>query len=396
MSVNKWVLGVCAGVAACGSVGVFAQSLPNVSIAANAIQTPTTATSGLALTRSGESYDATVFTAGFYFCNDVPLPGGYPHLLTLQHEDQSFSPAHPWTFPTVQVNAFSYNGTSLTFRSFDQGNLVCVSTAVDGSSASGLSDGVFDDGYDAKTDENYSHLVNWVPPRTFDWSQADWSQVPVAACDPVADETPIVVEDVGCAAATGVSSSVTAGPNRSPIMWTSTDGINFTYLFRVDTRFGPQAPSGQPVMQAPLMDSGNSPAGSGTMTLLIQDAYEGGDTNHVGYLSNSGSWCILDQVPATLNSSTCAQAGSLPLTGPLARTFPIGNPPFGTGADQAFYVVVNRLVQGGHPSLLTPVVAASVLIESAVGGEGGDKFSGDNAVFGFMPTSTGFPWMTGQ
>jgi hypothetical protein len=337
-----------------------------------------------------------VFTKGFYFCNDVPLPGGYPHLLALRHEDQSFSPAHPWTFPAVQVNAFNYNGSGLTFRAFDQSNLVCLSTALDGSSVSGLSDGVFDDGYDSETDENYSHLVNWVPPRGFDWSAANWSQVPVAACDPVAGETPIAVEDVGCAAATGVSSSATAGPVRAPTMWTTTDGINFTYLFRVDTRLGAQAPDAQPVMQAPSMDGGIAPAGSGTMTLLIQDAYEGGDANHVGYLSNTGSWCILNQLPATLNSNACAQSNPIPLTAPLARTFPIGDPPFGTGADQAFYVVVNRLVQGGHPSLLTPVVAAAVLIEPAVSGEGGDRFSGDNVVFGFMPSSTGFPWMTGQ
>jgi hypothetical protein len=58
--------------------------------------------------------------------------------------------------------------------------------------------------------------------------------------------------------------------------------------------------------------------------------------------------------------------------------------------------VVNRLVQGSHSTVLTPVVTGTVLIEPAVAIEGGDKFSGDNVVFGFMPNSTGFPWMTGQ
>ncbi|MEP7042974.1 MAG: hypothetical protein ABI843_07915 [Dokdonella sp.] len=351
----------------------------------------------MALTLLNGSYNWTTFTKGFYFCNDVPT-GGYANILTLKHEDQSFSPAHPWSFPAVSVGDFSYNGSTLSFSTFVAQNLAleCVTTTADGSVASGLTDGLFDNGYDSKTDQNFSHLVNWVPPQGFDWSNANWSQVPTAACDPVAGETPIVVEDVGCAAATGVSSSVTAGPVRAPTMWTSTDGINFTYLFRVDTRFGAQAPGGQPVMQVPAMDDGNSPAGSATMTLLIQDAYEGGDANNVGYLSNTGSWCIVYQLPATLNSNACAQAGSLPLSGPLTQTFPIGNPPFGTGADQAFYVIVNRLVQGGHPSLVTPVVAASVLIEPAVSLENGDRFSGDNVVFGFMPSSTGFPWMSGN
>ncbi len=184
-------------------------------------------------------------------------------------------------------------------------------------------------------------------------------------------------------------------------MWTSTDGINFTYLFRVDTRFGAQIPNGQPVTQAPARSDGNSPMGGTTMNLLLQDAFEGGDASHVGYLSRTGTWCVLYQLPATLNSTTCAQAGPIDLAlggagGALHQNFTVGNPPFGTGADLAFYVVVNRLVQGGHPSLLTPVVAASVLIESPVAEEGGDRFSGDNAVFGFMPNSPGFPWMTGQ
>jgi len=395
MSVNKWVLGVCAGMAAYGSVSVLAQTLPDVAIAASAVQIPTTAASGLTLTYANGSYNWTAFTEGFYFCNDVP-PGGYAHVLTLKHEDQTFSTAHPWSFPPVSVSTFGYTNGVLKFSAFEAQNLECVSTAIDGSAGSGLADGIFENSYESRTSENFSHLVNWVPPRTFDWSNPNWAEVPVAACDPQSGETPSVVEDIGCATATGVSSNTASGAVRAPTMWTSTDGINFTYLFRVDTRFGPQAPGAQPVMSVPPMSNGVAPAGSSTMTLLIQDAYEGGDANHIGYLSDTGSWCVIYQLPTTLNSSTCAQSGSLSLTGPMTQTFPIGNPPFGTGADQAFYVVINRLVQGGHPSLVTPVVAAAVLIEPAVALEGGDKFSGDNVVFGFMPSSTGFPWMGGQ
>jgi len=390
MSVNKWVVGVCAALVACGSVSVFAQTLPDVHIAANEVQIPTSSSSGLALTFADNAYVWTAFTEGFYFCNDVPQ-GGYPNVLTLKHEDQSLPQgAHSWTFPSVSVNSFGYSNGTLTFSAFFAQHLECVSTAADGSSASGLADGIFENSYESKTDENFSHLVNWVPPRSFDWSAPNWAQVPVAACDPQADETPIVVEDIGCAAATGVSSSAAAGTARAPTMWTATDGINFTYLFRVDTRFGPQAPGAQPTMSVPLMDSGIAPAGSATMTLLLQDAYES------TYLSDAGSWCVIYQLPSALNSGACSQAGSLTLDGPLTQSFSIGAPPFGTGADQAFYVVVNRLVQGSHSTVLTPVVTGTVLIEPAVAIEGGDKFSGDNVVFGFMPNSTGFPWMTGQ
>jgi len=36
------------------------------------------------------------------------------------------------------------------------------------------------------------------------------------------------------------------------------------------------------------------------------------------------------------------------------------------------------------------------LLETSVVTEGGDKFRGDDTAFGFLPTSTGFPWMSGQ
>ncbi len=124
MSVNKWVVGVCAGVVACGSSAVFAQSHSSVSIPNSAVQTPSVATSGLTLTQAGGSFNATVYTKGFYFCNDVP-EGGYGNVLTLAHEDQTLSPAHPWVFPPVGVVAFTYNSTGLVFPYAVQTSLEC-------------------------------------------------------------------------------------------------------------------------------------------------------------------------------------------------------------------------------------------------------------------------------
>ena len=48
------------------------------------------------------------------------------------------------------------------------------------------------------------------------------------------------------------------------------------------------------------------------------------------------------------------------------------------------------------PSVMSPmpIAAIAVLPDPAVArAEAGDAFTGDDIVFGFMPSSPGFPWM---
>lgn len=395
-SVKMWVVGVAAGVAACGSVGAIAQDAPTfvVSRQSQTVQTPGTAgQSGISYVQTGGATSALkVYTDGFLFCGNPGNSVTSAATLVIAHEDQTLSPPHPWTFPTAtDAPVVEYTDGTLSINARFPTSLTCLGTTDSGAVASGLTEGVFDNGYDSATETNYNHLVNWIPPRAFDWSNPDWTQVPVAACESTENQPAKIIEDVACSAVTGVRADTGGGAVRASSMWTSTDGVSFTYLFRVDARLGPQAPNGQTLFQIPALDS---PDGENVASIVIQDAYEGGDAGHVGYLSNIGQYCTLTELPSVLNSSVCGE--STTLTGPLKISVPVGAPPSGSGVNQAFYVAVTRSVQGGHPSLTTPVVAASVLMERSVTTEGGDKFSGDDVIFGFMPTSTGFPWMSGQ
>jgi hypothetical protein len=112
----------------------------------------------------------------------------------------------------------------------------------------------------------------------------------------------------------------------------------------------------------------------------------------VGYLAKTGQYCLLTELPTVLNSSVCANAPTHDSL-PLPASFTLGQPPIYPGVNQAFYVVVTRPIKGTHGNTQTPVVGVAALLEPAVASEGGDKFVGDDIVFGFMPTSAGFPWM---
>jgi hypothetical protein len=353
------------------------------------VQTPTTAgQTGISYLQTGSSSSALkVYTEGFLFCGNVGdgTPTGAGALvLTTAHEDQSFVPpaaSHPWTFGPATAGTFAYTGSRL---SVTPANLACVSVSNDGAVASSLYEGIFDNGYDSPTETNYRHLVNLNPAAGFNWSAPDWSQVPADACGADAHQQAHVPEDVACAAVTGIR----AGTVRAPTMWTVTDGVTLTYLFRVDARVGAPTPGQTAQLQVPTTAGIDAPSSVVGLTARLREAYDS------AYLDNSASYCFLNTLPTTLGSTVCSGAATYQLNGPL--DFPVSVSPAPVQGSTAFYVAIVRTVHGGHSLVQTPVVGVSMLVERAMSDEGGDKFTGDDVVFGFMPTSTGFPWMSGQ
>jgi hypothetical protein len=108
---------------------------------------------------------------------------------------------------------------------------------------------------------------------------------------------------------------------------------------------------------------------------------------------------VLTEFPTSLSSAMCNGATSTgALNGPLGDGFPglvVGVPPFGA-QEFSFYMAFIRPIVGPPPAVNEPAVAVSIMVEPSVVAEGGDAFKGDDVVFGFLPSSTGFPWMTGQ
>lgn len=311
--------------------------------------------------------------------------------LALGHEDQSFSPSHPWAQPSALALNFVYSGGNFVINpTLQASTLVCHSLSKDGEVSAGLTDGIFDYGYDSKTETNYNHLVNWIPTNGFDWNAPDWTEVPVDACSWTAYEQAKAPEDVGCAALLGVR----PGPKRAPTMWTATNGITFTYVFRVDTRFGAPLAGDEAVLELPSLSSVDELEGSAArMQVRVRDAYDSTFLSDAG-----GTYCSFTELPATLDSNVCSTAGvsAAPLpNGFLDVSFAVGQQ-LPDQIAQSFYVAVNRHVVGAHANVVTPTVAATIFVDPAVTPEGADKFSGDDVVFGFMPTSNGFPWMSGQ
>ena len=83
------------------------------------------------------------------------------------------------------------------------------------------------------------------------------------------------------------------------------------------------------------------------------------------------------------------------LNGPLSYKFVLSIvPPSNPRA--SFYIAFIRPIVGAPPTLAEAAVGASILIEPSVTAIGGDAFKGDDVLFGFLPSSQGFPWMYGQ
>lgn len=402
-SVKNWMVGLAAGAAACGSV-VHAAPLIVVDKQSQSVQEPTLPASspapGFSYLKTGSlSSSLTVYTEGFLFCgNPSAAPQNTVANLKVMHEDQAMTPAHPWLFAdAVDVPELNYTGSLLGINSTQETTLACLGTAADGAVGSGLREGIFDNGYDSATEANFNHLVNWIPPAGFDWNAPDWSMVPLDPCNPNPNDLVRAVEDVACAAVTGVR-PVVGGTSNTPVraasVWTTTDGTFLTYLFQIDVRSGPQtASSPAPLTLAPAPKSGSEVNDGTQIYFTVRDAFDRTYLN-----SNSGTtgdeYCILQSVPMTLDSSVCAGRSPQPLNGaPLTLTTSVGGL---QNSSVHSYIAVKRRIVGAHTELTTPVVGVSILLERAVAREGGDKFTGDNIAFGFMPSSGGFPWMSGN
>jgi hypothetical protein len=359
------------------------------------VQTPTTAVSGIAFT-GGSPAMVTAFTTGFLFCANVGTPGAGITLASA-HEDQSFSPSHPWKFSTAVNDAsltYSTDGLSINTLSPNSPTLNCAARGPSGETAfPTFGDEIFADTFDAlllSSTVQFPNMVNWIPPSepAFSWTTPDWTQVPANACDSTA--LPRVTESVACAGVSGVRPGASGPPVvRAATMWTASDGVSFTYMFRVDATFGSQGPS---QFRLPTLASTSETDASTAEWIALSDAYD------ASFLNGSGQFCYRATLPTVLNSSVCTgqTTYSLPMETSRANLIVVQAPPVGSGST-SFYVAVNRPIgQSSHANAGTPVVAAAVLIDPALAAEGGNKFKGDDVVFGFIPTSTGFPWMPGQ
>jgi hypothetical protein len=364
------------------------------------VQTPTLTPAGFVYQRNGTGSTVSVNTDGFLFCSN---PGGSSNpsvTLAPLHEDQSFlgQPAHAWNLPTASdVLNIAYVGDQLSINRPASPSLSCHSVGANGEVARWISDGIFDDGYDTATEENYGHLINWAPPAGFSWFSPDGGTSPPdlsSAPAPCATASPApvrAVESVACVAATGVNSaSVRAGTMLTAV---DTDGKHFTYLFRIDVLSGSSETGNSFVaplhFQAPpSMSSASTADSGGTIYASLRDAYD------AAYLGAAGTYCtvpITSNLTSTLSSGTCAANGAQVFNVATSGFLDLAPTVVPDGA--ASYVVVTRPVVGTHSNVDTPVVSASIMVDPATAAEGGDTFLGDDVVFGFTQTSQGFPWM---
>ena len=401
-SAKKFAWCVSAGTAV--AVSLLSLSATAATLAINdeslAVQTPTAGGAGISYVLTGASQSTLkVYTKGFLFCSDISSQessNATPATFLPSHEDQSFTPAHPWSFGTLSdIRTASYTGGLMSVNRIASGTLAstlaCQGVGSRGENASGLTDGIFSSGTESAQSEFFGHMINW-KPKTFDWSSTDWSPVPVDPCD--SNALPQVTEDVACAAITGARPGTVNPTVRAPTAWTASDATKFTYVFRVDARFGAQAPAGPVQMQIPTRQSGSSNAGMEEIVAL-RDAYDS------TFLQPTGQYCFLTSLPSTLNSNVCNGAGATTflLNGQLDFTFSVFAPPVGSGYSSFYVAVVRPIGAGSHANFTTPTVGMSALVDPVLVAEGGDKFSGDDVLFGFMPNAqgpSGFPWMNGQ
>jgi hypothetical protein len=348
-----------------------------------------TTSPGFSYVTNGATGSLTVQLDGYLFCSNIGQPPAPPTAVTV-------IPQHgQWTLPMAQdVYSVGYNVGVLSVNHSNQTTLVCHGVGAEGETRSPYSDGLLRYGLEKKEVEQFQNLVNWVPPQGYSWNAPDWTIVPKDPCNPADGETPEVNENIACAAVTGVRPAG-AGTNRAATMWTGTDGSNFFYVVRIDARYGAGTQADRS-MHVPSNLGASAPNSGFNAALEITEAYDGGIAGGgTGYLSDSGTWCALESLPSVLSPSMCAGSPySAALSGPLSQVVYLQSEPVGP-ASVAFYLAFIRPIGGAPPVSNQPAAAVSVLFEPSISAEHGDTFTGDDVAFGFLPSSTGFPWMTG-
>ena len=355
------------------------------------VQTPP----GFSYITTGTTSALSVTTDGYLFCANVYYPQAMPN------SQVALAPNHTrWTLPTaVDAQTVTYTNGILrvnrpaTGASLDT-TLVCHERGPNGEIANPFSAygaGVFADGFEAFAATQYANMVNWIPAPGFSWSAPNWTQVPTDPCnfDNSAADSPIDPETSLCTAATGVSAGANGTDQRSATMWTQLSGASFIYLARIDGRLGAQT-NGPNANFGTLASTQSVQASPNSVDTEVRDGFDS------TYLSATGSYCLLNQLPTALTASVCSGAPvSGPLTGPMQAHFSLSMF-FPSAPATSFYVAVIRTVTSDLPPINTPVAAISVMADpGTVRHDGGDGFTGDDVVFGF-PNGGGFSWMGGQ
>ena len=346
-----------------------------------------------------------VNTDGFLFCANVYYP--YPQSPSPQTAI-TLAPGHiTWTLPTAfDLQSIAYTGGGLNVNRPLGGpsletSLTCQTRGPNGeitSPFSAFGDGIFRDNYERGV--QFASMLNWTPPSTgFDWyTAADWAQAPTDSCTFDANSNkPQTVESSLCSAASGVRPIAPGSLNnpsygdRAPTMWTSAgpvSGSSFVYLARIDTRFGLQ--TGAPNSHFPSASGPQTQALGSSVDVAVRDGYDS------AILGDSGQYCFLRALPTTgFNAGVCTDPAAYfigTVNGSLSETISVDS----FTPAKSFYVAVIRQFKVTPPSVMSPmpIAAIAVLPDPAVArAEAGDAFTGDDIVFGFMPSSPGFPWM---
>jgi hypothetical protein len=354
---------------------------------------------GFTYTIGGTNATLSVATTGFMACANIADEG--QTMVT----NINMIPQHgQWRFPAaVDVRSVGYGGGTLAIGRNAQGAissaLTCHVSGAEGEVPEALSDGILGSGFDSKMVEQFSNLVNWIPGQGFTWSNPDWSQVPTDPCTPSVDQPARANEDVSCGSAVGAKPGA-SGTERSPMLWTATDGVNFYYVARIDARWGAPV-GGMQDSGAVLPSTTRQPYSPLQAEYKLVESYSRGVVGvGGGYLGDTGQWCVLEALPSVLTTGVCSGAPmSGTLNGPFVSAYADNNFGItvgGVGSSRvSFYMAFIRPIVGSPPSINEPAVEVSMLIDPAVGSAGGDRFKGDDVSFGFLPTSQGFPWMHG-
>jgi hypothetical protein len=354
---------------------------------------------GFTYTTGGANATLNVATTGYMTCANIADDGGsmWTNITMVPQHGQ-------WRFPAaVDLRSVGYGSGTLAIGRNALGTitsaLACHTSGPEGEILEPLSDGLMSSGFDQKMVEQFSNLVNWVPGQGFSWTNPDWSQVPTDPCTPSVDQPARAAEDVTCGAAVGAKPNAST-TERSPTLWTATDGVNFYYVARIDARWG--APTGGIQDSGAVLPSATrQPSSPLQAEYKLVESYSRGVLGvGGGYLGDTGQWCVLAALPAALNSSVCNGAPmSGTLNGPFVSAYADGNFGITVGgvgnSRVSFYMAFVRPIVGSPPSVDEPAVEVSMLLDPSVASAGGDRFKGDDVAFGFLPTSQGFPWMHG-
>jgi len=351
----------------------------------------------------GTSSVLDVTTEGYAICANIGQSESTPVSMQAHHPR--------WTMPIAkEVRNVSYTNGVLRVNKgagafSPESTLGCQVRGPKGelsSPFSGFGDGLFRDSWEGFASVQFGNLVNWLAVDGFSWSTPDWRVVPNDSCtwdmDP---NSPQTTENSVCAAATGVRPVAGGSQNdarygdRAPTMWTATTTNNFIYLARIDARFGAQsgAPNSHFLVGTPQRPDQSQ---SSSVDVAIRDAYDS------SYLSANGTYCLLRELPATLDDGVCAggevyYSQSLTAQQDNPNGFVQERIPLIAGfnpASSLFIAVVRQKLAGGStPSACQPNSAIAVVIDQGVArNENGDEFIGDDVAFGFRGLDS-FEWM---